>query len=236
VFIGIVRLNEGAQKHRILRHPCNNASGKAIPIPKRYLQHFNWYYKRTGTLWEGRYRATVTDAENYLFGCLRYIEINPVRAGMVAHPRECSWSSYRATTEGKADALVTQHPLYRHQGREEGERQAAYRALVKESLDAQVIERIRECTNKGGALGSGRFHAKVERLAERDASAERRTDEERSKLIESHSIYHFYSGSSCQSCLVSHDATRRHDAVFGTLFPELCTPQLLAAHMKVGYF
>jgi hypothetical protein len=69
------------------------------------LGYFNWHYKRTGTLWEGRYRATVVEAENYLVECMRYIELNPVRAGMVAHPRDYAWSSYRANAEGRMDAL-----------------------------------------------------------------------------------------------------------------------------------
>ena len=136
-------------------------------VGRRYVQYFNWHYKRTGTLWEGRYRATVVEAENYLFECMRYIELNPVRAGMVAHPRDYAWSSFRANAEGRMDALVSTHPLYRRLGQEDGARRAAYRALVKAPLDAQIIEEIRARTNKGWALGSGRFQSKVERLTER---------------------------------------------------------------------
>lgn len=134
---------------------------------RRYVQYFNFHYRRTGTLWEGRYRATVVEAETYLFECMRYIELNPVRAGMVRHPRDYVWSSYRANAEGKTDELVSAHELYRRLARDEGGRRTAYRALVKPPMDATLLEEIRDCTNKGWALGGGRFQDKIERLAER---------------------------------------------------------------------
>ncbi len=136
-------------------------------VGRRYVQYFNFRHQRSGTLWEGRYRATIVDAENYLFECMRYIELNPVRAGMVRHPRGHVWSSYRANGEGKADALVTPHALYRSLAKEENERWAAYRELVKVPMDAELLGEIRDCTNKGWALGSGRFQSKIERLTER---------------------------------------------------------------------
>ncbi|MGH8809801.1 MAG: transposase, partial [Noviherbaspirillum sp.] len=136
-------------------------------VGRRYVQYFNFRYQRTGTLWEGRYRATVVDAENYLFECMRYIELNPVRAGMVDHPRNHTWSSYRANAEGKADALVSPHGLYRSLGADEDERRIAYRSLVKAPMDAELLGEIRDCTNKGWALGGARFQSKMERLAER---------------------------------------------------------------------
>lgn len=148
--------------------------GKEDSVPKvmqsigrRYVQYFNFHYQRTGTLWEGRYRATVVDAENYLFECMRYIELNPVRAGMARHPREYAWSSYRANAQGKADVLVIPHGLYRRLARDEDERHAAYRELVKVPMDVELLAEIRECTNKGWALGSRRFQSKIERLTER---------------------------------------------------------------------
>ena len=139
-------------------------------VGRRYVQYFNVRYGRTGTLWEGRYRATVVDAENYLFECMRYIELNPVRAEMVRHPRDYPWSSYRANGEGRADQLVSPHPLYRSLAKEENQRWVAYRGLVKAPMSAERLGEIRECTNKGWALGSGRFKSKVERLAERRAT------------------------------------------------------------------
>ena len=145
---------------------------KSVPkmmqsVGRRYVQHFNFSYKRTGTLWEGRYRATIVDAENYLFECMRYIELNPVRAGMVRHPRDYPWSSYRANGEGRADSLVNPHALYQSLAKEENQRRSAYRELVKAPMDAELLDEIRDSTNKGWALGSGRFQEKVERLTER---------------------------------------------------------------------
>lgn len=138
-------------------------------LGRRYVQYFNYRYQRTGTLWEGRYRATVVDAENYLFECMRYIELNPVRAGMIGHPRDHAWSSYRANGETKTDALVHPHALYFALGRDEQERRTAYRALFKAPLEQQMLDQIRDSTNKGWALGSGQFQSKIERLAERRA-------------------------------------------------------------------
>lgn len=138
-------------------------------VGRRYVQYFNHRYKRSGTLWEGRYRATAVDAENYLFECMRYIELNPVRAGMVAHPRDYPWSSYRANAEGGADPLHSPHALFRSLAEDERERRAAYRELVKAPMDTQLLDVIRNCTNKGWALGHGRFQEKIERLAERRA-------------------------------------------------------------------
>ncbi len=148
------------------------ATAESLPktmqsLGRRYVQYFNYRYKRTGTLWEGRYRATVVDAESYLFECMRYIELNPVRAGMVAHPREFVWSSYRANGEGKSDPLVTPHSEYRRLGAGESERQKAYRELVKAPMDAECLADVRACTHKGWALGGERFKEKIERLSQR---------------------------------------------------------------------
>jgi putative transposase len=91
--------------------------------------------------------------------------LNPVRAGMVRHPRDYAWSSYRANAEGKTDELVSPHELYRRLASDEGERRIAYRSLVKPPMNATLLGEIRDCTNKGWALG-GRFQEKIERLAE----------------------------------------------------------------------
>jgi putative transposase len=101
-------------------------------VGRRYVQYFNHAYQRSGTLWEGRYRATVVDSERYLLTVMRYIELNPVRAGMVAAPEDYAWSSYRRNALGEggknSDWLAT-HAEYASLGREDTARQAAYRAL-----------------------------------------------------------------------------------------------------------
>lgn len=136
-------------------------------VGRRYVQHFNHTYSRTGTLWEGRYKATLIDSEVYLLTCMRYVELNPARAGMVAHPGDYPWSSYRANAQGEADALVTPHALYRCLGRTADERQAAYRLLFRAQLAKTDVDAIREATNKSWALGNDRFRDKIELLSGR---------------------------------------------------------------------
>ncbi len=154
-------------------------------VGRRYVQHFNSVYRRSGTLWEGRYRATVVDSEAYLLKLMRYIELNPVRAGMVEHPREYRWSSYRCNGLGESGAegqWVRPHREYLRLGRNPAERQSAYRQLFRAAISGEDLKQIRECTHKGWALGGGRFRARVEVLAQRRAASKgvgrpRRDDE-----------------------------------------------------------
>jgi len=136
-------------------------------LGRRYVQYFNYRYQRTGTLWEGRYRATIVEAETYLFECMRYIELNPVRAGMVGHPSEHAWSSYHHNAGLMVDALVKPHRLYRALAVSEEARVSAYQALVQAPMDAEMLKTIRESTNKGWAMGGGRFKSKIETLTDR---------------------------------------------------------------------
>lgn len=136
-------------------------------VGRRYVQYFNYTYDRTGTLWEGRYKATVIDSEQYLLTCMRYIELNPVRAGMVRHPRDYLWSSYAANACGKADKLLTPHKLYRQLDREAEARQLAYRQLFRAAVGRADLAAIRTSTNKGWVLGNERFREKIERLTGR---------------------------------------------------------------------
>jgi len=98
-------------------------------VGRRYVQYFNHTCKRTGTLWEGRYKVTVIDSDRYLLTCMRYIELNPVRAGMVDYPHDCPWSSYAANAEGLKNEHLTQHFLYKQFGVTEKERLLSYRHL-----------------------------------------------------------------------------------------------------------
>jgi putative transposase len=136
-------------------------------LGRRYVRHVNFTYRRTGTLWEGRYRAAPIDGEAYFLACCRYIELNPVRAGMVGHPREYSWSSYRANALGALDALVSIHPLYRALARTVAERRSAYRALFRSSLDVGFVDALRAATNGGWALGNERFKLQIARALKR---------------------------------------------------------------------
>jgi len=137
-------------------------------LGRRYVRYANDAYRRTGTLWEGRYRAAPIDSEAYFLACCRYIELNPVRAGMVTAPGDYAWSSWRAHAEGASDQLLTGHELYRALGATPAERQAAYRALFDTALDPEFVDGVRAATNGGWALGSERFQRQIaEALARR---------------------------------------------------------------------
>ena len=138
-------------------------------LGRRYVQYTNRFYRRTGSLWEGRFKSSLVQAEDYLLACQRYIELNPVRAGMCAHPREYRWSSYRANAEQARDPLVTAHDEYRGLGATGDARRAAYRRLLEDQLDPAVIEAIRESTRGNYALGTRRFQSEIESMLGRRA-------------------------------------------------------------------
>jgi putative transposase len=130
-------------------------------LGQRYVCHVNRTQLRTGTLWEGRYRSCLVDTEGYLLTCHRYIELNPVRAGLVGHPAEYLWSSYRANALGEGDPVLSPHPVMGSLGRDPAERQAAYRELFRHDLAPQVIEEIRASTNGGFVVGGERFQKEM---------------------------------------------------------------------------
>lgn len=136
-------------------------------LGQRYVRHVNRAQQRTGTLWEGRYRSCLVDTEGYLLACHRYIELNPVRAGLVGHPAEYPWSSYRANALGEGDPVLSPHPVMGSLGRDPAERQAAYRELFQHDLAPQVIEEIRASTNGGFVVGGERFQKAMANLLQR---------------------------------------------------------------------
>lgn len=131
-------------------------------LGQRYVQYINRTYRRSGTLWEGRFRSCLTQSEDYVLACYRYIELNPVRAGMVDQPRDYRWTSYHTNALGKANQLVVPHEEYLRLGRDEKVRLEAYRALFKAHLDKEIIGQIRDATNGNFALGSERFQKQIE--------------------------------------------------------------------------
>jgi putative transposase len=124
-----------------------------------YVRYFNVRHGRTGTLWEGRYRASLILDERHWFYCLRYIEANPVRAGMVTSHGEYKWSSYRCNALGSDDPLITPHPLYTELGRSVEERAAKWGAMCDEVLTERELTRIRWTVRRGQALGPERTSA-----------------------------------------------------------------------------
>ena len=150
--------------HLLMTPPESGAVAKlVISLGRRYVQYVNRTYRRTGTLWDSRYKSSLVQADAYLLLCQRYVELNPVRAGMVDDPAHYRWSSYRANGLGQADKLLTPHPLYASLGRSESERLEAYRALFRTELDAEAISDIRLALNQGQALGGSRFIDEIER-------------------------------------------------------------------------
>ena len=133
-------------------------------LGQRYVQHVNRTYRRSGTLWEGRFRSSLLDSEPYLLACQRYIELNPVRAAIVRHPRQYRWSSYRANAEGKASDLIVPHEQYRRLARSAHARREGYRALFHAAPDEVAVDHIRRATNGGFVLGSARFAAEIGRV------------------------------------------------------------------------
>jgi len=143
-------------------------------VGRRYVRCFNDLYHRTGTLWEGRFRATLVQTDRYLLACHRYIELNPVRAGLVAAPAGYPWTSYGANAFGVYDSLVTAHESYLALGTDPRCRQSAYRALVDDGLSDSMLEEIRSATNGGWVLGTKQFREEVAALLGRRTQAGRR--------------------------------------------------------------
>jgi putative transposase len=132
-----------------------------------YVPYFNRRHARTGTLWEGRFRSTLIDTERYFLACSRYIELNPVRAGVVDDPAVFQWSSFRANALGESNHLLTPHSTYRALGVRSAERQAAYRALFDAPLDPRVVDAFRRCTKRGIPLGGSRWTEHMEAVLQR---------------------------------------------------------------------
>lgn len=126
-------------------------------LGRRYVRHFNRRYGRSGTLWEGRFRACAVHAEEYFLTCMRYIELNPVRAGMAVDPGTYRWSSYRRNALGLADPLLAEHPLYTRLGASPAGRQHAYRDLFRGRLEDDFLADIRAATAFGHLLASREF-------------------------------------------------------------------------------
>lgn len=130
-------------------------------LGQRYVQYVNRTYRRSGTLWEGRFRSCLTQEDDYLLACQRYIELNPVRADMAEHPAEYRWSSYLGNAQGEPDALLKPHAMYLALGRDEASRAAAYRELFRYALEPGLVDEIRRATNGNYALGNATFAAQV---------------------------------------------------------------------------
>jgi len=143
-------------------------------LGRRYVRYVNRVYRRSGTLWEGRFKASLVDTEIYFLRCCRYIECNPVRAQMVADPSHHRWSSYRCHAEGAPDKLLSTHEQYERLGNTAEARRQAYRELFRSELDSGELREIRDTVNRGWPLGGERFKDKIEQVLKRSARPPRR--------------------------------------------------------------
>jgi len=131
-------------------------------LGQSYVKYFNRRHRRTGTLWEGRYRSCVVESSTYVLACYRYIELNPVRAGMVHHPSAYAWSSYAVNAGFSCDDLVTPHSEYLAIAANPNRRSIDYRRLLDDGLDEVTTTAIRDATNSSLPLCSDAFKADLQ--------------------------------------------------------------------------
>jgi len=136
-------------------------------LGRRYVRYVNKRYKRTGTLWEGRYKSSLIDTDQYLLICMRYIELNPVRASMVEHPGNYPWSSYRANAIDDSNELIDEHSVISALASRKSDRKQAYRNLFRHHMDEETIHQIRGNLNRDLALGRAAFKDRIERITHR---------------------------------------------------------------------
>jgi putative transposase len=153
---------------------CNHVHLLATPIEtggvgrlmqslgRRYVGFFNVTMERTGTLWEGRFKSCLVESDAYLLHCYRYIELNPVRAGITDDPGGYQWSSYHRNGLGGSDPLVTPHAGYLALGLSDAERRAAYRAIVAQGCEQVEADEIRAMTSRQRAFGGRQFQYDLE--------------------------------------------------------------------------
>ena len=136
-------------------------------LGRQFVRYFNHSYKRTGTLWEGRFKSCLVQEDAYLLELYRYIELNPVRADMVKDPADYPWSSYQVNALGKQSDLCTPHAIYLKLDQDENIRRSRYRDLFKTQMSDRLIDDIRQAVNKGMALGNERFKQEIEQMTGR---------------------------------------------------------------------
>ena len=150
--------------HLLLTPPeTDTVSRLMISLGRRYVQYINRTYRRTGTLWDSRYKSSLVQADGYLLLCQRYIELNPLRAAMVDDPSHYRWSSYRANGLGQADALLTSHKVYLGLGKNKADRLSTYRDLFLPELGEAAMADIRQAISQGKPLGNSQFIHRIEK-------------------------------------------------------------------------
>lgn len=138
-------------------------------LGRKYVRYINMSYQRSGTLWEGRFKASLVDSQAYLLTCMRYIELNPVRASMVSHPGEYRWSSYAYNATDAIDELITPHPLYESLADDVETRRYRYRELFRDHMEDCDIHEIRAALSQELVLGRNDFKSRIEEMTQRQA-------------------------------------------------------------------
>ena len=172
-------LADNAQRHAVALHAyvlmenhfhlvATPSTGDGLPqmmqaVGRRYVQYFNRRHGRTGTLWEGRYRATVLQPQRYLLPSMVYLDLNPVRAGLVAQAADYPWSSHAHWLGLRVDRLLTPHPLYWTLGNTPFAREASYAAAVQAGISAQEQAALTNSALGGWALGDPDFVAELQK-------------------------------------------------------------------------
>jgi putative transposase len=179
-------LEENARKHHVAVHGYVLMSNhfhllatpetvEGIPqmmqaVGRRYVRNFNLRQGRSGTLWEGRYKSTLIQAERHLLACMVYMDLNPVRAGMVADPADYPWSSYHHYLGRRTDKLIVPHPLYWELGNTPFARDQAYADLVRAGISQDQQRSLTDSALRGWALGEPDYVADLQRRTERRVS------------------------------------------------------------------
>lgn len=136
-------------------------------VGRRYVRYFNDRQGRSGTLWEGRYKSTLIQTERYLLACMVYIDLNPVRAGLVDKARDYAWSSHAHYIGLRTDRLITPHSLFWQLGNTPFAREAAYAESVQAGLTAEQQSALTRSVLSGWALGEAEFVADLQKRTAR---------------------------------------------------------------------
>lgn len=154
--------------HLLMQAPDYDGISKVMQsLGRYYVRYINSTYQRSGTLWEGRFKSSLVDSEEYLLHLYRYIELNPVRANMVPHPSDYIWSSYHSNGGNKDIKLLTPHPLYLSLGKDSMSRKMAYNRFLAEQVSDNELDKIRIAANKSRVLGNDTFVAQISQQLER---------------------------------------------------------------------
>ena len=154
--------------HLLVTPRVDDALSRAMRrLGSRYVAYINRQHGRSGTLWDGRFRACLVNSESHFLVCQRYIELNPVRAGLVRGPADYPWSSLECNGLGGAKRMLTPHAAYLQLGDSVEQRCMAYRNLFSEGLDDVLLNQVRDAVQHNHVLGNERFKRQIEKMLAR---------------------------------------------------------------------